>query len=106
VNDRLAHRLEQRLGPREVFLLAASHDGERALLGRHVATRDRRVEHPDPPLCSLPRQLSGQDRRAGAHVDEQRSLAHELKQSSLPGDHRFDLGRTWQHGDDDVAMLC
>ena len=74
MDDRLAHRLQDRLGAGKGRVAAADHEGQGARLGADDAARDRRVEHVEAGLGrrrgDQPRGLDI-DRRA---IDQQRAL--------------------------------
>ena len=44
------------------------------------------------------------DRRDRAHVDQHAAGAHRFREPARPEQHRLDVGRIGQHGDDDPGL--
>src|SRR5215213_797919 len=105
VDDRLAHDLEEESRSLEVVIFTSDHYRERAVPGPDVPAGDRGVQHPNAPFSGGVGQPPGENRRGGAHVDDEGTVSGSFQQSALPGYHLIHFGRSREHGDNCAARL-
>ena len=91
MSDRLAHGLEDRQHGVEHRLVAAGHDGERAVDGALLAARHRSIQHLDALGFERLADLLAHDRRNRGHIDEEQSRPRALDDAVLPQRHDLDI---------------
>ena len=102
--DVLAHERKDRLDLLESGLRAANHDGETRRFRAHFAPRNRRVEIFAAERVDLLGELLGGDWRDRAHVDDDLAGRKSLRDAFGAEEHRLDVGRIGDHGDDHLGV--
>ncbi|KAF5293272.1 hypothetical protein FQR65_LT20119 [Abscondita terminalis] len=104
--DVLAHALEQGLDAGEHVLGTADHDGQRGVLGAHLAAGDRRIQVLGAHGLDAAREVLGGHGRDGAHVHHHLAAAalEACGHAVLAEQHLLDIG-VRQHQEDDVGTL-
>src|SRR3984885_1476095 len=104
--DVLAHEREDRLDLLEGRLGPADHNRETRRLGADLAAGYRRVEIFAAKGTHLLGEVLCGDRRDRAHVDDDLALRKPLRDTSGAKQHRLDVRRIRDHGDDNVRLLA
>ena len=98
-----AQHLQHGQGTLEVGSPATGHDGQRARLGTHGATRHRRIQAGHAQSRQTGGVVTGLARLDGRHVHHQAAGAQSAG-CSLGKQHVFYRRAVLQHGDDDVGL--
>ena len=103
--DRSGIGFDHRLGLCEIRLVAADHDGERAVLGARLAARHRRIERAGAALLGGFVKLAGDIGGGGGVIDEDGAAAERGEGAMLPERHRAEIVVIADAGEDEFGAV-